>query len=151
MAGLALEGQGLQQQERSSFRPGVGAVGQLIAGSGDPYKGNIAGLERSAQESGDYAKLLQEGGSELVNPITQYYKALISGDRTALMAATQPERRKVIDQYSTRKELHRELCASRRWTVERADQPRGERSGGSLRNHGGACARTRRRKAVILA
>ncbi len=83
---------------------GTGALG-LILGGGlkDPYKGSVANLEQTAQESRDYSKNLAEAGSELVNPVTQYYKALISGDRTALMAATQPERRKVIDQYSTAK------------------------------------------------
>ncbi len=84
--------------------PIAGAAGLLLGGGNkDPYTGTISNLNKSYDTSADLAKSLQGQSQEMLTPASQYIKALISGDRQALLQATQPERRKVIDQYSAAK------------------------------------------------
>lgn len=63
----------------------------------------MSSLLSGADRATDLAKGFESQGQDLFGPAAQYLKAVISGDRNALMLATQPERNRVIDQYSAAK------------------------------------------------
>jgi len=63
----------------------------------------IGDLQNSSTRLQGTAKETGAQGSTLLNPAIDYLKAIVGGDRQAIMAATMPERRRVIDQYDAAK------------------------------------------------
>lgn len=63
----------------------------------------IGDLKGDAASARDLSKSIGIQGLDLLGPASDYLKAILSGDRTAVMQATAPERRRVIDQYSAAK------------------------------------------------
>lgn len=63
-----------------------------------PYLSDLNASSTSLRAQGDE---LSGMGNEALQPLLQYFQALVGGDPNALMAATQPERARVIDQYDT--------------------------------------------------
>jgi hypothetical protein len=105
-----------------SFVPGIGtAIGAGIGGGIGFFKGlfggddddedekkfdpdktaltTIEGLQAQSKQNKARGDELGTQSSAALNPVLNYFKALASGDPSALMAATAPERGRVIDQY----------------------------------------------------
>ncbi len=91
---------------------GIGFFTGLFGGGGDDKKvepekfdpeqtaiTTVKGLQNQAKKSGARADELGGMSSEALAPVLDYFKAVAGGDPGALMAATQPERGRVIDQY----------------------------------------------------
>lgn len=76
-------------------------VASLFAGqqpSIAPQIGQIQGMAQQTNQQG--AQMLAQGQTAL-GPALDYYKSLLSGNPADVMAATAPDRRRVIDQYDT--------------------------------------------------
>lgn len=58
-------------------------------------------LEGSANTASATGKELSGMSRETLQPILDYFQSLVGGDENALLAATRPERSRVIDQYDT--------------------------------------------------
>ena len=82
---------------------GASLLPMLFGGGDSSLDEPLKALRGQADTASDLAKTLGKQGQDLLGPATDYLKALISGDRQALLGATMPERRRVIDQYSTAK------------------------------------------------
>jgi hypothetical protein len=78
----------------------------LFGGGGDDkaISAAIGNLKSQASQASDMGKQYGMQGQELMQPVAQYLKSVTSGDRQAVLQATMPERRRVIDQYSTAKQ-----------------------------------------------
>jgi hypothetical protein len=89
---------------------GLGAAGAgllpMLFGSGNDQAINsaIGNLKTQASQATDLGKQFGAQSSELFQPVAQYLKNVTSGDRQSVLQATMPERRRVIDQYSTAKQ-----------------------------------------------
>lgn len=73
------------------------------SGGGSDLDRALGDLTSSKDRNTDLAKMFNEEGQHLLQPLTEYLKAVTGGDRQALLQATMPERRRVIDQYATAK------------------------------------------------
>jgi hypothetical protein len=62
---------------------------------------DLGTLRTNADVAGRLSNDLLTRANDLTNPASAYFRAIISGDRQQLLAATMPERRRVIDQYSS--------------------------------------------------
>ncbi len=82
---------------------GAGAVLPMLFGGSDNTKGPMDALNKNAQNATDLSTKLGAKGAELFDPAADYLKKVLGGDRQSLLEATQPERRRVIDQYATAK------------------------------------------------
>ena len=82
---------------------GASMLPMLFAGDGDSTDDPLKALRSSADRAAGMSKEFSAQGADLMGPATDYLKKLISGDRSDLMQATMPERRRVIDQYSSAK------------------------------------------------
>lgn len=89
---------------------GLGALGGWLfgrRGDDDDEKDKTAAdaelntLRNSSTAMRQRGDTLNAMGTEAVNPVLQYFSALLKGDPNALLQATQPERARVIDQYDT--------------------------------------------------
>lgn len=80
---------------------GAAAVPALMGGGDDGYDSILRGLEHSSQRSFDSAQMGIMNSQELFKSILPYINAVAGGDRQALLGATMPERKRVIDQYAT--------------------------------------------------
>lgn len=75
----------------------------------DPFKfpatsaSVIQQLEGKSASATTLAGDLGKQGNALLDPASDYLKAILSGDRQETLQATMPERRRVIDQYSAAK------------------------------------------------
>lgn len=63
----------------------------------------IAQLTSSAKTSDSRANDFFGQSQDILGPVNDYLKAILGGDQNALMEATKPERRRVIDQYAAAK------------------------------------------------
>jgi hypothetical protein len=80
---------------------GLAVIPSLFAGSRGSIAGPVSEIQDSARKTGEAgAKLAAEGADALQGPL-KYWSDLLSGDPNASMAATAPERRRIIDQYDT--------------------------------------------------
>lgn len=90
---------------------GAGVGGDLLArklGGGsskapaaqptDPYTSLLSQQAAGAQAQGEASSA---SGTDALAPVMKYLQSILGGDPSALMAATQPERGRVIDQYDT--------------------------------------------------
>lgn len=84
------------------------AVGKQLAGGKpktDPnaldLNATIAQLGAAGKSAGDQGNALSGMSQEQLGPIMEILKQLTGGDPNALLAATRPERARVIDQYDT--------------------------------------------------
>ena len=83
---------------------GGSALGSFLGGSGgDSANGPMAALQKNADASTELSSTLAKQSQDLLGPASDWLKKLLSGDRQDLLAATGPERRRVIDQYSAAK------------------------------------------------
>lgn len=83
---------------------GISAIAPLFAGGGSSNKAltdAIAAAQKSATDLGTEGKALTAQGTTALGPIMKYLQAIASGDPTALLNATRPERTRVLDQYDT--------------------------------------------------
>ena len=80
----------------------MSVIPAAVSGDGD-VSGAIGKLSSAADRSAKTGQSLATQGADLLGPIQEYLKAVTGGDRQALMQATMPERRRVIDQYATAK------------------------------------------------
>lgn len=100
---------------------GIGAAGGFIKGlfsggkkkpkPGSPLTPGSpeAQLQTSADKSGQLAESLSSQGQESIAPAQQYFKGLLSSNPSELMAATAPERGRVIDQYDAARQATAEF------------------------------------------
>lgn len=83
---------------------GAGLLPMLFGGSGDDEINKAIGdLREHAKTATDLSKTYNAQGAEMFAPVADYLKKVTSGDRQAVLQATMPERRRVIDQYATAK------------------------------------------------
>jgi hypothetical protein len=82
----------------------------------------IGGLDQSSKRLTATATQTAGQSNELLNPAIDYLKAVLGGDRQAMLQATMPERRRVIDQYDAAKKAIAEFA------------PRGGGTAGALAN-----------------
>jgi len=61
----------------------------------------IASLQGSSAATRAKGADLAEQGNDALGPVLDYYKRLVGGDQATTLAATQPQRRRVTDQYDT--------------------------------------------------
>ena len=66
---------------------------------------NLDPLLKTLQDQADSTKAKSQAlagqGQEALGPVLEYFKKLVGGDQQELLAATRPERARVIDQYDT--------------------------------------------------
>ena len=117
----ALTGAGVGSIFGGPVGAGIGAgVGGLIGlfkgGKKKPKPGAAAApgspeaqLQTSADQSGQLAQSLSAQGQESIAPAQQYFKGLLSSNPSELMAATAPERGRVIDQYDAARQATAEF------------------------------------------
>jgi len=92
------------------WKGAVGEFAPLLAGlfGNNPYEKKTAGAADDMAALGK--SLVGEGkglageGKAALAPVLQFLQAVAGGDQTALMQATMPERKKIIDQYDTAKQ-----------------------------------------------
>lgn len=60
----------------------------------------IGRLSETSKSTGDASKDFFGQSSDMLGPVADFLKKLTSNDPTAIMEATQPQRRRVIDQYA---------------------------------------------------
>lgn len=84
---------------------GAGLLPMLFGGGGGSKEMDavLKQLQGASDRASGMAKDFSLQGSELFGPAADYFKAVSSGDRQALLQATMPERKRVIDQYATAK------------------------------------------------
>lgn len=80
----------------------VGSVLPALFGGGDSGAGDaLRQLQKSTDRSLDTSKSLSGDSKDLFASVLPYLKAVAGGDRQAILGATMPERKRVIDQYSS--------------------------------------------------
>lgn len=86
---------------------GLGAAGAvlpaLFGSGGADYSGILKDLGNVNTQQEASATTADRNSQDLFAQVLPYLKAVTSGDRQAILNATMPERRRVIDQYSTAK------------------------------------------------
>jgi hypothetical protein len=70
----------------------------------------LKNLQGSTDDLGDKSKVYGTQGASVLNPALEYLRKVVSGDRQELLAATMPERRRVIDQYDAAKKATAEFA-----------------------------------------
>jgi hypothetical protein len=79
---------------------GAGLLGSLFAPKRSPELGeNIKAIEGQSSDLRKTGTDLTAKGSAALDPVLKYFQALASGDPSQALAATQPQRGRVIDQY----------------------------------------------------
>jgi len=67
----------------------------------NPETADVTALRQSSEETGQQGEQLAGQGQEAIAPVLKYLKDVMGGDPSAALAATAPERGRVIDQYDT--------------------------------------------------
>lgn len=81
---------------------GAGLIGSLFAPKKSPELGqNLKTIEGSATDLRKSGTDLTAKGSAALDPVLKYFQALASGDPSQALAATSPQRGRVIDQYDS--------------------------------------------------
>jgi hypothetical protein len=80
---------------------GIPLVASLFAGNRPDVTPQINEVQSGARALGDQGRALAAQGQAALGPALQYYQSLLSGNPADVMAATAPDRRRVIDQYDT--------------------------------------------------
>lgn len=80
---------------------GGGILGALFAPDSPSTTGITDEIQKQAKDLNATGKELTGAGASMLPQILQYLNAITSGDPTALLEATRPERKRVIDQYDT--------------------------------------------------
>lgn len=78
-------------------------VGNYSSGVKPSTDSLIAGLGQSSEKSNSQAKDFLGQSSDLMGPVAEFLKNILSNDPSAVAQATAPQRRRVIDQYATAK------------------------------------------------
>lgn len=84
---------------------GASFLPMLFGGGQDDakIKSAVGDLEKSTKRLTGQAESLSGQGADVLGPALKYLKAASGGDRQALLQATMPERRRVMDQYDAAK------------------------------------------------
>lgn len=82
----------------------------LFGGGDDDVDKALASLEKEQAHNRATAAARDSEGSALMAPVKKYLGDVMSGDRNALLQATMPERRRVVDQYDTAKKAIAEFA-----------------------------------------
>jgi hypothetical protein len=81
---------------------GLGAAGGLVgSNAGAGVLSGVQGVQQQAQLLGKQGQGLVGLGSEALSPAIAYFRQLLSGNPADLLAATAPERGRVLDQYDS--------------------------------------------------
>lgn len=80
---------------------GAGLLGTLFAPKSEGISKNINAIEGGAAKLNAGGNSLTGEGQSALDPVLKYFKALASGDPSQALAATTPQRGRVIDQYDT--------------------------------------------------
>ena len=83
------------------IKSGVLLSGALLAPDGMDAAGPTREAQAAARQLGRTGAETSQAGADTLRPLLHYLAAINSGDPTAIMEATAPERRKVLDQYDT--------------------------------------------------
>lgn len=96
-------GGGFSTREKWGFGlAGAGALLPALFGGSDSGLGQTEKQLQSLTDlSTSNAKSADQNGADLFAQIMPYLKAVSGGDRQAILGATMPERKRVIDQYAT--------------------------------------------------
>lgn len=86
---------------------GIGLAGSLLAPDATDVGGPTREAQDAARKLGANASDVLKQGSATISPVLHYLAALNSGDPSAILQATMPERRRVLDQYDTAKQAIR--------------------------------------------
>jgi hypothetical protein len=78
---------------------GIPLIGSLFSKKIPGAEKEIAQTEKQAGELGTEGKGLAGSGKDALGPVMKYFEALASGDPSAALAATAPQRGRVMDQY----------------------------------------------------
>jgi len=76
-------------------------IGSLFAPKSTDIKGPTAEAYSAARNLQAQGAATQAQGAEALGPTLRYLSAIQSGDPSQILAATMPERRRVLDQYDT--------------------------------------------------
>lgn len=85
----------------SLAKTGLGLLPSLFAGGGASIEPDIRKIQGNANDQLTAGKDLAGKGSTDLGPVLEYFKNLVSGNPNDVLAATAPDRRRVIDQYDT--------------------------------------------------
>lgn len=86
----------IENRQKANDVPGGGAAATTGKHPEDPY---ASMLKDQASQVGQTGQQLTGMGTESLAPVLKYFQSLMGNDPSALLAATQPERGRVIDQY----------------------------------------------------
>jgi len=103
-AGSLSGGVGKQYDWGKIIGTGVSLAGSLLAPDSTDIKGPIKEAQAASRTLGTNAASILGQGSTALGPVLHYLAALQSGDPSAVLQATMPERRRVLDQYDTAKQ-----------------------------------------------
>lgn len=76
-------------------------VASLFAGDRGSIAPQIGEVQKNARDIGAQGRQLFAQGQDTLHPALEYFKGILSDNPGEVMAATAPERRRVIDQYDT--------------------------------------------------
>lgn len=80
---------------------GAGLATSLASGNRGSIVGPAAEIQRGAREQMATGQRLVQQGSDNLDPVLKYFRDLFSGNPADVMAATAPQRKRVLDQYDT--------------------------------------------------
>jgi hypothetical protein len=78
---------------------GAGLIASAFAPTIPDIRGDAKGVQQAAKDLGTQGKQLTDTGQAALAPVLKYFSALLSGNPADIMAATAPDRARVIDQY----------------------------------------------------
>lgn len=88
----------------------VPAIASMFGGGNDETDAANRQLGDLTKTLTDQSKESAQMGQDVLSPAADYLKAVTGGDRQALLQATMPERRRVIDQYASAKKAIAEFA-----------------------------------------
>lgn len=110
---------------------GGGLLGSKLAGGGDKKSSSTAAidpytaaLQKQADVTGAEGQQSNAMGSDALAPVMKYLQSILSGNPSDVLAATQPERGRVIDQYDTARKAVAEFGPRGGGTTSTAAQSR---------------------------
>lgn len=80
---------------------GAGLATSAFAGNSGSITPDARNIQGNAQQQLEQGKQQFAQGQADIGPVLKYFKALASGDSASVLAATQPERARVTDQYDS--------------------------------------------------
>ncbi len=75
----------------------------LFAGNSGSITGDVRGIQKSAEDQLRQGSEMVVQGQQNIAPVLKYFKALMSENPSEVLAATAPERSRIVDQYDAAK------------------------------------------------